>query len=101
MMTLRIEKEGTNLVVSPEGRLDTSTAPQFEKELTESLDGVTDLTFNMEKLDYISSVGLRVLLSTQKRMNRQGKMKVTRVNETVMEVFEVTGFLDILTVEPS
>lgn len=100
-MTLRIEKEGTNLVVSPEGRLDTSTAPQFEKELTESLDGVTDLTFNMEKLDYISSVGLRVLLSTQKRMNRQGKMKVTRVNETVMEVFEVTGFLDILTVEPS
>ena len=100
-MTLKIEKEGTKLVVSPEGRLDTSTAPQFEKELTESLDGVTDLTFNMEKLDYISSVGLRVLLSTQKRMNRQGKMKVTRVNETVMEVFEVTGFLDILTVEPS
>ena len=63
------------------------------------LDGVTDLTFDLEKLDYISSAGLRVLLSAQKTMNKQGSMKIVNVSETIMEIFEVTGFLDILTVE--
>ncbi len=98
---LNIEKtnNGGALVVSLDGRLDTITAPQLEQELGASLEGVTALTFDMEKLDYISSAGLRVLLSAQKRMNSQGSMKVTHVCETVMEIFEVTGFTDILTIE--
>lgn len=82
-----------------EGRLDTSTAPELEAELKASLDGVTELIFDMEKLDYISSVGLRILLSAQKVMMKQGEMKLIHVNETVMEIFEVTGFSDILTIE--
>ncbi len=82
-----------------EGRLDTTTAPQLETELKAALDGVTELTLDIEKLEYISSAGLRVLLSAQKVMNRQGEMKLTRVNETIMEIFEVTGFSDILTIE--
>ena len=75
------------------------TAPELEKSLADSLNGITDLTFDMEGLEYISSAGLRVLLATQKTMNKQGEMKVTKVQEMVMEVFEVTGFNDILTIE--
>ena len=82
-----------------EGRLDTITAPAFEKELKPSLAGVKDLTLDFAKLDYISSAGLRVLLSAQKQMMRQGKMRIVHVNETIMEIFEVTGFNDILTIE--
>ena len=82
-----------------EGRLDTVTAPELEKALKESLDGVTLLTLDFSALEYISSAGLRVLLSAQKLMNRQGEMKVVHVNETVTEIFEVTGFSDILTIE--
>ena len=82
-----------------EGRLDTVTAPELEAELKASLDQITSLVLDFEKLDYISSAGLRVLLSAQKQMNKQGEMKVCRVNETIMEIFEVTGFTDILTIE--
>ncbi len=82
-----------------EGRLDTVTAPELEKELKASLDGISELTLDFEKLDYISSAGLRVLLSTQKVMTKQGKLKIVHVNETIMEIFEVTGFTDILTIE--
>ena len=86
-------------VFALEGRLDTVTAPDLEKELKASLDGVTELVLDFEKLEYISSAGLRVLLSAQKTMAKQGEMKVTHVNEVIMEIFEVTGFSDILTIE--
>ena len=82
-----------------EGRLDTVTAPEFEASLKASLDDVKALVIDFEKLEYISSAGLRVLLSAQKIMNKQGTMVVRHVNETVMEIFEVTGFSDILTIE--
>ena len=81
-----------------EGRLDTVSAPELEQVLKELLPGLTELTLDFEKLDYISSAGLRVLLSAQKAMNKQGSMTVTHVNETIMEIFEVTGFSDILTI---
>lgn len=88
------EKE---LTMNLEGRLDTVTSPELEAEL--SLDGVEKLVFNFEKLDYISSAGLRLLLMAQKTMNKQGEMVITNVNETIMEVFEITGFCDILTIQ--
>ncbi len=98
-MTINKTLTGTELAVALEGRLDTTTSPELEASLNESLDGVTALTFDFAKLDYISSAGLRVLLSAQKRMNKQGDMKVVNVGETIMEIFEVTGFSDILTIE--
>lgn len=82
-----------------EGRLDTVTAPELEAELKGALDGVEELILNFEALEYISSAGLRVLLATQKVMNKQGEMKIVKVNQTIMEIFEVTGFSDILTIE--
>ena len=97
-MTITRTQNGTQLALALEGRLDTTTAPELEEELKTTLDGVTELTMDFEKLEYISSAGLRVLLSTQKIMNRQGEMKIANVNEIVMEVFEVTGFSDILTI---
>ena len=98
---LNIEKitDATALTVALGGRLDTTTAPQLEKALSQALDGVTALTFDMEALEYISSAGLRVLLATQKVMSRQGEMRVVHVNEAIMEIFEVTGFSDILDIE--
>ncbi len=90
---------GNQLCISLEGRLDTTTAPQLEKVLADRLEGLTELVFDMSALDYLSSAGLRVLLGAQKRMNKQGSMKVVNVNETIMEIFEVTGFADILTIE--
>ena len=98
-MTIIPTREGDSLNIALEGRLDTTTAPQLEAELKQSLDGVTDLALDMEKLNYLSSAGLRVLLAAQKQMNKQGSMVIRHVNETIMEVFEVTGFIDILTVE--
>ena len=89
----------TELTVVLTGRLDTTTAPELEKELKASLDGVSALTIDMAALEYISSAGLRVLLSAQKVMNGQGEMKVLHVNETILDIFEVTGFSDILTIE--
>lgn len=97
-MTITKTQNGSALVVAVEGRLDTMTAPELEKALNEALDGVTALTLDFEKLVYISSAGLRVLLSAQKKMNKQGEMKLIHVNETIMEIFEVTGFSDILTI---
>ncbi len=97
-MTIKKELKGKELAVAPEGRLDTITAPELETELKASLDGVEKLTLDFSKLEYISSAGLRVLLSTQKRMKTQGEMTVSNVNETIMEIFEVTGFNDILTI---
>ncbi|MBQ4423807.1 MAG: STAS domain-containing protein [Clostridia bacterium] len=98
-MTIQKMKNGSALTIAPEGRLDTITAPELEAVLKEELNGVEDLTFDLEKLDYISSAGLRVLLSAQKTMNNRGKMKVVRPNEMILEIFEVTGFTDILTIE--
>ena len=90
---------GTALTVAVEGRLDTTTSPQMEEELRNSIDGITDLVLDFGKLEYISSAGLRVLLAMQKIMNRQGKMTLKNVGDVVMEVFEVTGFVDILNIE--
>lgn len=101
MSMLNIEKtiDASELTITLAGRLDTTTAPELEKQLNAALDGITALIFDMAALEYISSAGLRVLLSAQKIMNRQGKMKVLHVNETILEIFEVTGFTDILTIE--
>lgn len=98
-MTIGKYRDRSALTLAPEGRLDTITSPELEKVLKESLDGVSELTLDLGKLDYISSAGLRVLLAAQKTMNRQGSMKIVHVCETIMEIFEVTGFLDILTIE--
>ncbi len=95
-MTINKTVNGTELTLALEGRLDTVTAPELEKELKESLDGAERLILDFSKLDYISSAGLRVLLSAHKMMVAKGGMKVTNVNEIVAEVFEVTGFADIL-----
>ena len=82
-----------------EGRLDTTTAPDLEKDLKEVYEGLNALVFDFENLEYISSAGLRVLLASQKVMEKQGEMKVVHINEAIMEIFEVTGFSDILTIE--
>ena len=91
--------EGTTLNLALEGRLDTTTAPQLEEELKGTMDGITELNMDFEKLEYLSSAGLRVILAAQKTMNKQGKMVIRHVNETIREVFEVTGFIDILTIK--
>ena len=92
--------DGNKLNIALEGRLDTTTAPQLETELADELtEEITELVFDMGKLEYISSAGLRVLLSAQKKMNRQGSMVVRHSNADIMEIFEVTGFSDILTLE--
>ena len=98
-MTIDKLLENEKLTISLEGRLDTTTAPQLEEELKASLDGVKELVLDFTNLEYISSAGLRVLLSAQKVMNTQGEMKVTGVNEIIGEIFDVTGFADILTIE--
>ena len=98
-MTINKQQNGSVLTIAVQGRLDTTTAPDLEKEIKTGLDGVTELIMDFEKLDYISSAGLRVLLSAQKTMSRQGSMKVVHVSDRVMEVFAVTGFTDILTID--
>ena len=98
-MTINKDLKGTELIISLEGRLDTITAPELEKELNASLSGIQALSFDFDKLEYISSAGLRVLLAAQKCMNKQGTMVVKNVNETISEIFEVTGFNDILTIQ--
>lgn len=92
-------QEGTSLNLEVIGRLDTTTAPQLETEIKESLEGITDLTLDFANLEYVSSAGLRVLLAAQKTMNKQGKMVIKNVCDDINEVFEITGFSDILTVE--
>jgi anti-sigma B factor antagonist len=99
MLNIIKERQDDRLTVKLEGRLDTTTSPDLEKSLQESLPGVTELVMDFEKLDYISSAGLRVMLATQKIMNRQGGMKLCRVKDVIMEILEVSGFTDILTIE--
>lgn len=91
--------ENKTLNIAPEGRLDTTTAPQLEAELKQSISDNEKLIFDFAKLEYISSAGLRVLLAAQKVMNKQGEMVIRNVNDVIAEVFEVTGFSDILTIE--
>lgn len=98
-MTIQKTMNGNTLEIALEGRLDTVTAPELEAELKDSTEKADALVFDLTKLDYISSAGLRVLLSAHKAMSRKGGMKVTHVNEIVQEVFDVTGFSDILTIE--
>ena len=98
-MTIDKAKNGTRLTIALKGRLDTTTSPDLEAELKASLDSVTKLTMDFSELEYISSAGLRVLLAAHKAMSGKGGMKVTHVNEIVGEIFEVTGFSDILTIE--
>ena len=93
----KINGEAITLIVS--GRLDTQTAPELENELDAVLSGIKELTFDFTNLEYVSSAGLRVILKAQKAMNAQGSMKLTGVNDSIMEVFDITGFLDILTIE--
>ena len=98
-MTINLRQEGANPVIELEGRLDTTTSPELEVQLKTTLEGAETLTMDFAKLDYISSAGLRVLLSAHKTMSSRGGMKITHVNEIVKEVFDVTGFSDILTIE--
>lgn len=98
-MTIEKNENGAQLSISLAGRLDTTTAPLLEAELKRSIGGVESLVLDFSALEYLSSAGLRVLLAAQKVMNKQGKMVVRGVNETIAEVFEITGFSDILTIE--
>ena len=98
-MTINRQLDGNKLTLSLEGRLDTLTAPELEEEIKRSLGSADSLTLDFGKLDYISSAGLRVLLNAHKLMQSKGGMKVTHINEIVREVFEVTGFSSILSIE--
>ena len=98
-MTINKKLSGAELTVTLSGRLDTTSAPQLENELKENLTGVEHLVLDFAGLEYLSSAGLRVLLGAQKQMNKQGDMVVRNVNEAISEIFEITGFADILTIE--
>ena len=98
-MNINQIKNENKLTLAIEGRIDTKTAPQLEKTLAEVLDGIKELTFDFTDVSYISSAGLRVLMSAQIRMNEQGRMTVIHANEDLMEIFEITGFTEILTIE--
>ena len=98
-MNIDKKREEDKLIIRLEGRLDTNTAPVLEEELGEDLPEVETLVFDFEELKYISSAGLRLILATQKTMNNQGSMTIRNANDFVMEVFETTGFIDILTIE--
>lgn len=99
MLNITKKQSDGRLTIALEGRMDISTAPKLKEEIDSGLDGVTELVFDLAKLSYISSAGLRVLLLAQKKMNRQGSMKVIHVNEMVMEVLVTMGFTDIPTIE--
>ena len=98
-MTIEKNLGGTELTLTIAGRLDTTTAPQLEAEFKQNIGGVTKLVLDFAALEYLSSAGLRVLLAAQKVMNKQGEMVVRNINETISEIFEVTGFSDVLTIE--
>lgn len=98
-MNIEKKMDGTRLELVLEGRLDTTTSPKLEAELKHSLNDITELIFDFAKLEYLSSSGLRILLAAQKVMNKQGTMIVRNVNEVILDIFEVTGFVDILTIE--
>ncbi|MER2151786.1 MAG: STAS domain-containing protein [Candidatus Limivicinus sp.] len=99
MLNINKNLNGETLTVTLEGRLDTTTAPQLEESLRESMNGIKELILDFQDLEYMSSAGLRVLLSAQKNMAKQGSMKLIHVSDVIMEIFEVTGFVDILTIE--
>ena len=98
-MNVTKKQNGNTLEIALEGRLDTVTAPQLEGELRTAVNGITELIFDLSDLSYVSSAGLRVLLSAQKVMNRQGSMTICNVKPEIMEIFEVTGFVDILNIK--
>lgn len=98
-MIISLEKGKDNAVLKIEGRLDTTTAPQLENEINKLLSETKNLILDMAKLEYISSAGLRVILSTQKKVGKDGSLKIVSVCDPIMEVFEITGFVDILTIE--
>ena len=98
-MTIEKNLNGTELTFTIVGRLDSTTAPDLETEIKQNIGGVEKLVLDFAGLDYLSSAGLRVLLATQKVMNKQGEMVIKNVNATINEIFEVTGFIDILTIE--
>ena len=98
-MTIEIKRNAEETIIELAGRLDTTTAPALDKTINEDIANTKNLVLNIKGLEYISSAGLRVLLSAQKKMQKIGSMKVTNVCEAVMEVFEMTGFADILTIE--
>ncbi len=98
-MTINKEQNGTSLTVAPVGRLDAVSSREFGEVLETSLTGIEHLTLDFEKLEYISSAGLRILLMAQKVMDKQGDMKLIHVSEAILEVFEPTGFLAVLTIE--
>ena len=98
-MTIEKIAEGKKLTIALSGRLDTTTAPKLETELKQNISGVEELVLDLAALEYLSSAGLRVLLAAQKVMNRQGSMVVRNVNETIMEIFDITGFVDVLTIQ--
>lgn len=98
-MIITKTKDGTSMTLVLEGRLDTMTAPRLEADIKSSIDGIEKLFLDFASLEYISSAGLRILLSAQKIMNKQGSMVIRNVNEDVMDIFDITGFSDILTIE--
>lgn len=98
-MTIDKQLNGSELTLALNGRLDTTTAPELENAIKENIAGITNLVMDFAGLEYLSSAGLRVILSAQKTMNKQGEMVIRNVNETINEVFEITGFIDILTIE--
>lgn len=98
-MIIKKKQENNKMIIELDGRLDTNTAPKLEEEVNNVLDNIENLEINMENLQYIASAGLRVLLSLHKKIMKKGTMVIVGVNETVMEVFKVTGFSDILTIK--
>lgn len=98
-MEIKKVKNGEDLVVNVDGRIDTTTAPELEKDIIDELENVTNLIFDFEKVQYISSAGLRVILVFHKNMSKKGKMTIKNVNEAVQEIFDVTGFSDLLNIE--
>lgn len=97
-MEIIVNKNGTELTVCPVGKLDTATSPQLQAAIDENISGVTDLTFDLKKLVYLSSAGLRVLMSAQKTMNKQGNMRLSNVNEDIMDILDMTGLTDVFTI---
>jgi len=98
-MEISLNRDGEKLTICVAGRMDTSTAPKLDSCIDENIEGVSELTFDLKELSYTSSAGLRVFLKAQKLMNRQGKMKLVNVQKDVMEIFEITGFTEILDIE--
>lgn len=98
-MTVNKTKDGNKLTIKIEGKVDTVTAPQLEKELKASLDGVEELHLDLSEMEYISSAGLRVLMTAHKTMSKRGSMKITGVNEVIEEIFDITGLLDVFEIE--